>query len=93
MKILMWLGGVALGGFVLIMLIGSFDEKTDTRGPPSHDEMKSAVEKIFATCDQRILGRQQAQGERISSAQASAITHCVDEMAGAYVAGANSGRR
>jgi hypothetical protein len=60
---------------------------------PSQAELREVVEKIVATCDQHVLGRKQAQGERITSAQASAIAHCIDGMGGAYIEGVKSGRR
>ena len=86
MKALMLVAGFI---FLFMIVVGS---SGNSKKSPSDAELRDAVSRIFATCEQRVLGRTQAEGERISSAQASAITTCVDQMSGAYVAGVNAAR-
>jgi hypothetical protein len=92
MKVVVWIIGTVGGGFVLLLVIGANGDNPQA-GTSSSDEVMHVSKRIFATCQQQVLGRQQAQGERISDAQADAITRCVDGMAAAYVEGVKSGSR
>ena len=83
---------IIAGLIILFVLMASGSGGPGGGRAPSDAELRDAVSRIFATCEQRVLGRVQAQGERISSAQASAITTCVDQMGGAYVAGVKAAR-
>jgi hypothetical protein len=86
-------GILIVGGlFVAFLIFGALQpDRKESR--PSRAEIDEVTKKIFATCQQRVLGRQQAQGERITDVQATAITHCVDGMAAAYLEGVKAGRR
>lgn len=81
---------IVAGVIVLIALLSSGSGSGNRT--PSDAELRQAASRIMATCEQRVLGRVQREGERIGSAQASAITSCIDEMGGAYVAGVKAGR-
>ena len=62
-------------------------------GRPSEEELRKITQQIFTTCQIRVLGRSQREGERISSAEAGAITTCVDQMGAAYIEGVKAGRK
>lgn len=73
-----------------VTTLSGCDGRSDS---PSRAETLEATKKMFATCEQRVLGRQQQEGEHISHAESSAITSCVDEMGAAYIAGVKAGRQ
>lgn len=83
-----WFGKIILivgGLFAAFLILGALLPEQGRK--PSEAELRSMVGRIFATCDERILGRQQTEGEHISITQSAAITRCVDEMGGAYLEG------
>lgn len=60
---------------------------------PSQEELWKITQRIFTTCQIRVLGREQREGERIASAEAGAIATCVDQMGAAYIEGVKSGKK
>lgn len=63
-----------------------------SRSAPSNAEIKTATKRIFATCEEQVLGHVQAEGERLTDAESTAIVKCIDVMSSAYIEGANAGR-
>lgn len=89
-KVIVIVGGL----FVVLLIFAPEPERQGAPGSvPSQAELKEVTKRIFVTCQQRILGRKQAEGERITDVQARAITDCIDGMAAAYVNDVKAGRR
>jgi hypothetical protein len=80
---------IAIAVIGLILIAG---QSGNNKGAPSDAELREAVSKIFNTCHSRVLGRIPREGEKLTHYEADAVTRCIDEMGGAYIAGFKAGR-
>lgn len=60
---------------------------------PSRAEVTAVTGRIIATCDIQVLGHKQAEGERLTRAESTAIVNCVDVTVAAYIEGVKAGRK